>query len=62
MDDGTKKFNKKLIRGKDDKKKLFPHTKVGFLVKLLVHKSNNSTSKGVWASLWNILMTGAKRM
>lgn len=24
MDDGTRKFNKKLIRGKDDKKKFIP--------------------------------------
>ena len=32
-----------------------------FLVKLLVHKNNNSTSNGFLAPLWNILMTRAKK-
>ena len=50
MDDGTKKFNKKLIRGTDDK-----------IVFIPTHKNNNSTSNGFWAPLWNILMTRAKK-
>ena len=61
MDDGTKRFNKKLIYGTDDKIFFIPTHQTWIVVKLLVHRDTNSTSKGFLASLWNILMTRAKK-